>query len=106
MKWSRLAYCAVIAILHVPNCAHRAARRFRCVVDLHVHPRVVDGGEFPCCDLAAAPLANDLDLPRKTQPWEWLSNPRLDGLVNVGTFATVLGFPALLWFPLIFWLFG
>jgi hypothetical protein len=27
------------------------------------------------------------------------SNPRLDGLVNVGTIVGVLGFPALLWLP-------
>jgi hypothetical protein len=115
MKWSRLAYCAVIAILAtlliargtspwftVPLGAFAAWWTFTCTRALWT----VASFHVATWRLHQAPLANDLDVPRKTQPWEWLSNPRLDGLVNVGTFATVLGFPALLWFPLIFWLFG
>jgi hypothetical protein len=42
---------------------------------------------------------------RKRKLWEWLSNPKLDRWINVGTVIGVLSFPALLWFPLIFWLF-
>jgi hypothetical protein len=49
---------------------------------------------------------DNLTEPRKVKRWKWLANPKLDWLVNVGTMVGVLGFPALLWLPLIFWLFG
>jgi hypothetical protein len=49
---------------------------------------------------------HDLDAPRKVKQWEWLSNPKLDSWINAATVAGVLVFPALLWLPLIFWLFG
>jgi hypothetical protein len=31
--------------------------------------------------------------------WQWLSNPKLDSWINVGTVIGVLCFPALLWLP-------
>jgi hypothetical protein len=41
---------------------------------------------------------------RKRKRWAGLSNPKLDRLIDVGTVVGVLGFPAFLWIPLIFWL--
>jgi hypothetical protein len=57
-------------------------------------------------DQAPSLSIDDLTVPRKIKPGEWLSDPKLDGLVDTATVAGVLLFPALLWCPLIFWLLG
>jgi hypothetical protein len=119
MKWSRLGYCAAIvalvtllvmrgtsAWLTVPLGAFAAWWTFICtqalwnVASFHVSAWRLH--------LAPSLSIDDLTVPvpRKVSWWEWLSHPRLDGLVNVGTVVAVLGFPALLWLPLAFWLFG
>jgi hypothetical protein len=117
MKWSRLAYCAVIAALTtflvtrgtspwftVPLGAFAACWTFICTRALWS----VASFRLAVWRLHQAPSlsTNDLTMPRKAKQWEWLSDATLDGLVNVGTIVAVLGFPALLWLPLIFWLFG
>jgi hypothetical protein len=114
MKWSRLAYCAAIVALTTfliergispwltaPVGAFAAWWTFTCTSALWSDASF----RVAVWRLHQAP-SYDLGLPRKTKRWEWLSNPRLDGLVNVCTIVTVLGFPTLLWLPLIFWLFG
>jgi hypothetical protein len=57
-------------------------------------------------DQAPSLSIDDLTVPRKIKPGEWLSDPKLDGLVDAVTVAGVLLFPMLLWLPLIYWLFG
>lgn len=120
MKWSRFAYCvAFIAIttllviygvsplLTVPLVVFAAWWTFLCtralwsVVSFHIavwrlHQTPQLPTELPTLEEWAA---------RKRKRWEWLSNPKLDGWINVGTVIGVLCFPALLWLPLIFWLF-
>jgi len=44
--------------------------------------------------------------PRKRKMLWWLANPKLDPAVDIATFVGVLVFPALLWLPLVYWLFG
>jgi hypothetical protein len=117
MKWSHVAYCAALTALAtvlvmrgtsswltVPLCAFAAWWTFIWTRALWS----VASFRVAVWSLHRAPSlsADDLTVPRLVKQWEWLSNPRLDGLVNVGTIVGVLGFPALLWLPLIFWLFG
>jgi hypothetical protein len=117
MKPSRLIYCATIAALvtvpvlrgtspwiTVPMGAFAAWWTFICTQALWS----VASFHVAAWRLRLAPSLStgDLTTPRKVKRWEWLSNPKLDGLVNVGTVVAVLGFPALLWLPLAFWLFG
>jgi hypothetical protein len=109
MKWSRLAYCAAFVALTT------------LLVVGGVTPWLsVPIGAFAAywtiiCTRALWSLASfrvsawrlhQLDLPRKAKQWEWLSDPKLDGLVDALTVAGVLLFPMLLWLPLIYWLFG
>jgi len=115
MKWCQIAYCTVIAALTTflvvrgtslwftaPLGAFAAWWTFTCTRALWS----VASFRVEVWRAHQAPsLPDDLTVARKVKQWEWLSNPRLDGLVNVGTIITVLGFPALLWLPLIFWLF-
>jgi hypothetical protein len=116
MKWSRLAYCAAITALTtflamrgtnpwftVPLGAFAAWWTFMCTRALWS----VASFRVAVWRLHQAPSLSidDLTVPREVKQWEWLSNPRLDGLVDVGTIVAVLAFPALLWLPLIFWLF-
>jgi hypothetical protein len=116
MKWSRLAYCAAIAALTtflvtrgtnpwftVPLAAFAAWWTFICTHALWS----VASFRVAAWRLHLAPSlsTDDLTVPRKVKQWEWLSDPRLDGLVNVATtIVAVLGFPTVLWLPLIFWL--
>jgi hypothetical protein len=117
MKWPRLVYCAATtalvtflvlrgtsAWLTVPLAAFAAWWTFTCTQALW------SMASFYVATwrlhLAPSLSIDDLSMPRKINRWEWLSNPRLDGLVNVGTIVAVLGFPALLWLPLVFWLLG
>jgi hypothetical protein len=117
MKWSRLAYCAVLTAfttvlvmrgaspwLTIPLGAFAAWWTFICTRALWS----VASFRVAVWRLHGAPSlsSDDLTMPRQVKQREWLSNPKLDGLVNVGTIVGVLGFPALFWLPLIFWLFG
>jgi hypothetical protein len=117
MKWSRLVYCAAITAITtflvmrgtspwftVPLAAFAVWWTFMCTRALWS----VASFRIAVWRLDQAPSLSidDLTVARKVKRWEWLSNPSLDGLVNVGTIVAVLGFPALLWLPLIFWLFG
>jgi hypothetical protein len=111
MKWSRLAYCAALTAstgilvsyavspwITVPLGAFAAGWSFLCTRALwsEVSFRIA------VWRLHQAPSMDDWPAPRKMQ-WEWLSNPKLDHLIEVGTVIGVLCFPALLWLPLIFW---
>jgi hypothetical protein len=115
MKWSRLVYCAAIVALTtilvmrgttvwliVPLAAFAAWWTFICtralwsVATFHVAARRLS--------LAPSLSIDDLTVPVQAKRWEWLSNPRLDGLVSIGTLIVVFGFPALLWLPLVVWL--
>jgi hypothetical protein len=117
MKFSRLAYCAAIAALTtflvsrgtspwliVPLGAFAAWWTFICTHALWS----VASFRVASWRLHLAPSLSidDLTLPRKVKQWERLSDPRLDGLVNVGTIVAVACFPTFLWLPLIFWLLG
>jgi hypothetical protein len=48
----------------------------------------------------------DLIKPRGRKMLWWLANPKLDPAVDMATFVGVLVFPALVWLPLVYWLFG
>jgi hypothetical protein len=116
MKWSRLGYCAAVAALTtflvirgispwltVPLGAFAAYWTFLCTHALW-HLASFHVGNWRL-HLAPSLSADDWSgPPRKIKPWQWLSHPWLDGLAHAGTIICVLGFPALLWLPLIFWL--
>jgi hypothetical protein len=53
--------------------------------------------------LHQAPSMDDWPAARKIKRWEWLSNPKLDRWIDVGTIIGVLCFPVFLWAPIIFW---
>jgi hypothetical protein len=116
MKWSRVVYCAAITALMtflvtrgttpwvtVPLGAFTAWWTVTCshalwgVASLRVAAWRLHQAPSPVYDWS---------VPRKVKRLEWLSNPRLDSLVKLGTGIAVLGFSALLWLPLAFWLFG
>lgn len=117
MKWSRLAYCAAITVLTtflvtrgtspwltVPLGAFAAWWTFigtRALWD-------VASFRVAAWRLHQTPSLSidNLTSTRKVKQWGGLSDPRLDGLVNAGTLVAVLGFPAVLWLPLVFWLLG
>jgi hypothetical protein len=54
--------------------------------------------------LHQAPSPSISDLPRNAQPWEWLSDPKMDGLVDALSLAGALLFPMAMWLPLVIWL--
>ncbi|MDH2341526.1 hypothetical protein [Bradyrhizobium sp. SSUT77] len=113
MKWSRFVYCAAVAALTtflvicgislwitVPLAVFGAYWTVLCTHALwRVASFRVAGWRL---HLTPSFSAIDLTERRKVKPWQWLSHPRLDGLVNAGTIVCVLGFPTLLWLPLIF----
>jgi hypothetical protein len=109
MKWSRFAYCAAFTVgtgvlikygvspwLTIPLCAFAAWWSFQCTYALW--------SEFSFrTAIWRAHQAPSLELDRKIQKWEWLSNPKLDFFIKAGTVIAALFFPTLLWFPLFFW---
>lgn len=115
MKWSSLGYCAAVAALTTLL----VARGFTAWITV---PLAVFGAywtilctralwhvvsfQISVWRLHQAPSLqiDDCATPRTVKRWEWLSNPRLDGLIDVGTVLCVLVFPAVLWLPLILWL--
>jgi hypothetical protein len=114
MRWSRLAYCAALVALatllvlggvtpwlSVPVGAFAACWTIICTHALWS----LASFRVAAWRLHQAPSPSIDDLAKAKQ-WEWLSDPKLDGLVDALTVAGVLLFPMLLWLPLIFWLFG
>jgi hypothetical protein len=117
VKWSRLAYCAALTAITtlliargtspwitIPLGMFSAWWTFTCTRALwHVTSyrlavwRLRQAPSLSMSDLAGAG-------PRRVKSWQWLSDPRLDGLVNVVTIVGALVFPALLWLPLIYWI--
>jgi hypothetical protein len=117
MKWSRIAYCAALVALttllvvggvtpwlSVPLGAFAAYWTIICTHALWSSASF----RIAIWRLHQAPSLSidDLMVPRKAKQWEWLSDPKLDGLVDALTVLGVLLFPALVWLPLIFWLIG
>lgn len=114
MKWSRLGYCAALAALTtflvirgvspwltIPLTGFGAYWTVLSTSALwHVASFHVSGWRLR---LAPSLSADDLIAPREIKPWQWLSHPRLDGLVNAGTIIFALSFPALLWLPVVLW---
>lgn len=115
MKWSRVTYCALfMAVLTlfvvkgvspwvtVSLGALAAYWTYLCTSALwHVASFRVAVWRV---NLLPPPSIEDLIKPRKSL-W-WLANPKLDPAMDIATFAGVLVLPALLWSPLIYWLFG
>jgi hypothetical protein len=117
IKWSRFVYCGGAAALTtflimlgaspwftVPLGAFAAWWTFECTRALWtiVSFRVA----IWRLHQLSPPSIDDIirQAPRKAKRWEWLSNPRLHGLVDAATIAGVAVFPAVLWLPLILWL--
>jgi hypothetical protein len=110
VRWSRFVYCAVaVAItsalitlgaslwLTIPLGLFSVWWTFTCTLALwHLA-----GFLLAAWRLNQAP---SMTLLRTVKRWERLSDPRLDGLLNLLTFTAVLTYPAVLWLPLIFWL--
>ena len=116
MKWSRFIYCAATVALAellitngaspwftVPLGAFAAWWTFICIRTLWTFSSYHVAG-WRLHQAPSLPPLHDLDAPRKVKQWEWLSNPKLDRLVDAVTMVIILGFPVLLWLPLIFWL--
>ena len=116
MKWSRFIYCAATVALAellitngaspwftVPLGAFAAWWTFICTRTLWTLSSYHVAG-WRLHQAPSLPPLHDLDAPRKVKQWEWLSNPKLDRLVDAVTMVIILGFPVLLWLPLIFWL--
>ena len=117
MKWSRVAYCAVfIAVLTlfvvqgvspwitVSLGGLAAYWTYLCTRALwHMASLRVAVWRL---NLLPPVSIEDLIKPRKRKKLWWLANPKLDPAMDIATFVGVLVFPALLWFPLIYWLFG
>jgi len=114
MKWSRFAYCVALTVsvvllfthgaspwVTVPLGAFAAWWTFLCTRALWT----VVSFRIAVWRLHQAPSMGDWPAALKIKRWEWLSDPKLDRWINVGTVMGVLCFPALLWLPLIFRLF-
>jgi hypothetical protein len=112
MKWSRVAYCVALTAsmeilvnysvspwLTLPLGAFAAWWSFLCTRTLWSEASF----RIAVWRLHQAPSMDDWPAPRKIKQWQWLSDPKLDRLIEVGTVIGVLCFPALLWLPLIFW---
>ena len=119
MKWSRLFYCAAIAVLTtflvsrgtspwftVPLAGFAVWWTYLCTHALWTvasfRIAVWRGRQI------GLPSIDEINAgqPRKAERWESLANPKLDSLINAATLVGVFVFPALLWLPLIFWLLG
>jgi hypothetical protein len=113
MKWSRVAYCAVLMgvltlfvvqgvsrWITVPLGALAAYWTYLCTRALwHVASLRVA--------VWRANLLPPVSIePRKREKLWWLANPKLDPTMDIATFVGVLVFPALLWLPLTYWLLG
>lgn len=120
IKWSRFAYCGALTactmllVTHdvspwvtVPLGAFAAWWTFVCTRALWT----VVSFRIAVWRLHEAPQGPTLEeiykqsATRERKRWEWLANPKLDRWIDAGTVMGVLAFPALLWLPLIFWLF-
>ena len=117
MKWSRVAYYAVFMAvltlfvthgvspwLTVPLGAFAAWWTYVCTDALW------QGTSFRIAvwprHLLPPTSVEVLFKQRKRKMLWWLANPKLDPAVDIATFVGVLVFPALLWLPLVYWLFG
>lgn len=114
MKWSRIAYCAAFTVgtglliaygispwLTVPLGAFAVWWSFVCTSALWTEFNF----RIAVWRLHQAPSMENWPAPREIKQWEWLSHPKLDHLVNVGTAFGVLCFPIILWLPVIIWAF-
>lgn len=115
MKWSRFAYCAALTAatgiligqgaspwITIPLGAFAAWWTFVCTRALWSDFSY----RIAIWRLHQAPSwTTDWPATREVKRWEWLSNPKLDSLIAVATVLSVLCFPALLWVPLIIWVF-
>jgi len=119
VKWSRVAYCAALAALvtflvmrgntslwfTVPLSAFAVWWTYICTTALwHVASFRIAVWRMHL--LPPTTSVEDLNKPRKRKMFWRLADPKLDPAVNVATIVGVLLFPALLWLPLTYWLFG